>query len=162
MTTPNSVIFVDLPSDDPEAAGEFYAQVFGWVNEGRPAGIFHRLDPGGKFKNPDGSDSEIGNLHVGIYNSTNARPHPNPEGTEPRDLVTGRATRLWVLVSDDDSVDRILSTAEKLGAEILWRDHYWKEFNGINAGFRDPWGNEVNLWIKAGDPPQIPDGHTRE
>jgi predicted enzyme related to lactoylglutathione lyase len=69
---------------------------------------------------------------------------------------------LWVLVSPDDSVDRILSTAEKLGAEILWRDHYWKEFNGINAGFRDPWGNEINLWIKAGNPPQVPEDYTRE
>ena len=40
----------------------------------------------------------------------------------------------------------------------------WDGLDGssVNAGFRDPWGNEVNLWIKAGDPPQIPDGHTRE
>lgn len=162
MATPNTLIFVDLTSDDPAAAGEFYAKVFGWTNEGRPKGVFHRLVPGGNMKNPDGSDSPIGNLHIGIHNCGNVRPHPEPDGTEPRNLAEGRRARLWVLVSPDDSVDRILDTAKEMGAEILWRNHFWKEFNGINAGFRDPWGNEINLWIKAGDPPQVPDDYTRE
>ncbi|TVS16595.1 MAG: VOC family protein [Gammaproteobacteria bacterium] len=162
MAQPNSLIFVDLSSDDPAAAGEFYAKVFGWTNEGRPTGVFHRLVPGGNMLNPDGSESQIGNLHIGIHNSSNVRPYPDPEGAEPRQLAEGRKTRLWVLVSADDSADRILETAESLGAEILWRDHYWKEFNGYNAGFRDPWGNEVNLWIKAGENPQVPEHFTRE
>ena len=35
MAYPNTLIFVDLASDEPEAAGEFYARVFGWKNEGR-------------------------------------------------------------------------------------------------------------------------------
>ena len=65
-------------------------------------------------------------------------------------------------MSDDDSVDRILGAAESNGAEILWRDHYWKEFNGYNHAFRDPWGNEIVLWVKAGESPQIPDNYTRE
>jgi len=163
MAYPNTLIFVDLASDDPEAAGAFYAEVFGWVNEGRPAGVFHRLDPGDKFLNPDQSKSEIGNLHLGIHNAANARPHPNPDGVEPRGLSEGgRKARIWILVSDDDSPERILSTAERLGAEILWRDHYWSEFNGKNSAFRDPWGNEIVLWIKAGDPPEIPENFTRE
>jgi predicted lactoylglutathione lyase len=74
----------------------------------------------------------------------------------------GRKARIWILVSSDDSVDRILRTAQELGATILWRDHYWKEFNGFNHAFEDPWGNEIVLWGKAGKDPIIPDGYTRE
>ena len=75
--------------------------------------------------------------------------------TSPAD---GRTVRIWILVSDDDSVDRILDEAESRGAEILWRDHYWAEFNGFNAAFRDPWGNTLVLWVKGGDDPADPGG----
>ncbi|MFQ6005896.1 MAG: VOC family protein [Woeseia sp.] len=163
MSYPNTLIFVDLASDDPDAAGAFYAEVFGWEDDPRMDGNFHRMVPGRNFKNPDGSQSEIGNLHLGVFNAANARPNPDPEGVEPRRLVgEGRKARIWILVSDDDSVDRILSTAERLGATLLWRDHYWKEFNGLNHAFRDPWGNEIVLWVKGGDDPQIPEHYTRE
>ena len=163
MSYPNTLIFVDLASDDPVAAGKFYAEVFGWEDDPRPAGVFHRMVPGQNFLNSDGSQSEIGNLHLGIFDAANARPHPDPAGVEPRTLSKdGRKARVWILVSDDDSHERILNTAEKLGAEIMWRDHYWKEFNGYNHAFRDPWGNEIVLWVKAGENPQIPENYTRE
>ncbi len=163
MTYPNTLIFIDLASDDPEATGKFYAEVFGWENEGRPAGEFHRLVPGQNFLNPDGSQSEIGNLHLGIFNANNARPHPEPEGVAPRILSKdGRKARIWMLVSDDDTPERILDSAERLGAEVLWRNHYWKEFNGYNHAFRDPWSNEIVLWVKAGENPQVPENFTRE
>jgi hypothetical protein len=74
----------------------------------------------------------------------------------------GRTVRVWILVSDDDNQDRILDTAEKLGASILWRNHYWKEFNGFNGAFLDPWGNTIVLWTKGGDDPQIPEDFTHE
>ena len=159
----NTLIFVDLASDDPDAAGKFYAEVFGWENDARPQGEYHRMVPGGFFKKSDGTDSEIGNLHLGIFKAANARPHPEPEGVEPRALsADGRKPRVWVLISDDDSAERILGTAEELGATILWRNHYWKEFNGYNHAFRDPWGNEIVLWGKAGPDPQVPADFTRE
>ena len=41
---------------------------------------------------------------------------------------------------------------------ILWRDHYWAEFNGFNSAFKDPWGNTLVLWGKAGDAPADPRG----
>ena len=69
---------------------------------------------------------------------------------------------MWILIGDDDSAERILETAEELGATILWRNHYWKEFNGYNHAFADPWGNEILLWGKAGEDPQIPADYTRE
>jgi hypothetical protein len=141
MTYPNTLIFVDLASNDPAAAGEFYAQVFGWRDDPRPYGVFHRLVPGQNFLHKDGLQSEIGNLHLGIFDAANARPHPEPAGVEPRSLsMEGRKARVW----------------------ILWRNHYWKEFNGYNHAFRDPWGNEIVLWGKAGESPSIPPAFTRE
>ncbi|WP_448658425.1 VOC family protein [Sphingomonas sp. CJ99] len=159
----NTLIFVDLASTDPDAAGNFYAEVFGWENDARPKGVYHRMVPGGFFKHKDGSDSQIGNLHLGIFDAANARPHPEAAGVEPRTIAPpGRKPRIWVLISDDDSADRILGTAERLGATILWRDHYWSEFNGYNHAFADPWGNEIVLWGKAGENPEIPADFTRE
>ncbi|ADU14116.1 VOC family protein [Asticcacaulis excentricus] len=163
MTYPNTLIFVDLTSDDPEATGQFYAEVFGWTNEGRPAGVYHRLVPGENFKNKDGSQSQIGNLHIGIFNANNARPYPTPEGAGPKPLSRGtHKARIWVLVSDDDTPERILEAATARGATIIWKNHYWHEFNGYNYAFEDPWGNEIILWGKAGENPQIPDNYTRE
>jgi predicted enzyme related to lactoylglutathione lyase len=163
MTTPNTLIFVDLASDDPVAAGRFYAEVFGWQDDHRPAGVFHRMVPGGNFLNKDGTQSEIGNLHLGIFNAANARPHPSKDGVEPRTLADGgRKARVWILVGDGQSHEAILETAVKLGATILWKDHYWKEFNGYNHAFRDPWGNEIVLWVKAGPEPKVPDHYSRE
>lgn len=159
----NTLIFVDLASDDPAAAGRFYAEVFGWQDDARPHGIYHRLVPGGFFADKDGSDSQIGNLHLGIFDAANARPHPNPEGAEPRALAAeGRKPRIWILIGDDDSAERILAAAADRGATILWRNHYWSEFNGYNHAFRDPWGNEIVLWGKAGENPVVPEIFTRE
>jgi catechol 2,3-dioxygenase-like lactoylglutathione lyase family enzyme len=163
MPSPNTLIFVDFPSDDPEASANFYAEVFGWEVEGRPAGVFHRAVPGGHFPLEDGSPSPIGNLHMGIYNVNNARPHPDPAGVEPRELSrSGRTARTWILVADDDTEDRILDTAERLGATILWRNHYWAEFNGFSGAFIDPWGNTLITWTKGGDNPVVPEGWTAE
>ncbi len=163
MGQPNTLIFVDFPSTDPAASAEFYRAVFGWDVEPRPDGVFHRIVPGGQFPLDDGTPGPTGNLHMGIHNVANARPHPEPDGVEPRHIASdGRTVRTWILVSDDDSVDRILDEAAARGAEILWRDHYWAEFNGFNAAIKDPWGNTLILWVKGGDDPQIPEGTTSE
>ncbi len=163
MTTPNTLIFVDLASDDPAAAGRFYNEVFGWRDDDRPHGVFHRMVPGGNFLNSDGSESQIGNLHLGIFDAANARPHPETSGVEPRSLATGgRKARIWILVGDGQSHEDILQRAVDRGASILWRNHYWETFNGFNHAFADPWGNEIILWVKAGENPVIPSDYTRE
>ncbi|QVM83088.1 VOC family protein [Novosphingobium decolorationis] len=159
----NSLIFFDIPSDDPDAAGKFYAEVFGWEDDPRLGGAYHRMVPGGFFANKDGSESEIGHLHMGIGKVSNMRPHPDPEGIEPRTMSSGgRGPRIWILIDDNDTPERILATAEKLGATVLWRNHYWAEFNGLNHCFVDPWGNHIMLWGKAGNPPKVPEDYTRE
>src|ERR1700676_2109875 len=47
MAYPHTLIFVDLVSDDPAAAGKFYSEVFGWRDDERPLRGYHRLVPGG-------------------------------------------------------------------------------------------------------------------
>ena len=159
MGYPNTYIFVDLPSTDPAATAEFYKNVFGWVVEGRPEGRFHRCVPGDEFLLESGERSGVGNLHLGIYNVADGRPNPN--GYDSAELAVGRGVRVYILVSDDDEQNAILARAEANGAKVLWRDHYWGEFNGFNGAFLDPWGNEIVLWTKGGDDPQIPEGFTR-
>jgi predicted enzyme related to lactoylglutathione lyase len=160
---PNTLIFVDLAADDPSACARFYEEVFGWRNDPRPEGEYHRMVPGGQFRNPDGTDSEIGNLHIGIFKAGNARPHPEPAGVAPREVASdGRRPRVWILIDDDDTPERILGAATERGARALWRNHYWSTFNGYNHAFVDPWGNEIVLWGKAGASPAVPEHFTRE
>jgi len=139
LARPNTLIYVDLPSDDPAAAARFYQAVLGWEDDPRGRELFHRMIPGGFFPNKDGSDSEVGNLHVGVYKAANARPHPDPAGAPPRYLApTGGSPGCgcwWGrAVGRRDPRQGV-----RHGARILWRDHYWSEFNGYNSAFRDPW-----------------------
>ncbi|HUF98020.1 MAG TPA: VOC family protein [Ilumatobacter sp.] len=147
MTYPNTLIFVDYPTDDLDAARVFYAEVFGWEVEDRIADTFARIVPGQNFLLDDGSQGPTGNLHMGIYNAANALPRPPSAPQEPVGLNPGgRAIRAWILVSEDDSFDRILEAAERLGGTVLWTNHFWTEFGGANASFLDPWGNQLLLW----------------
>ena len=46
MSYPNTLVFVDFPSDDVNAARAFYAEVFNWEVEDRIADTFARIVPG--------------------------------------------------------------------------------------------------------------------
>ena len=155
MANPSALIFVDLPSPDPAATARFYAEVFGWETDARPEGIFHRLLPGGTFTNPDGTSSEVGNLHLGIYRIDVAPPDPHDPPRSSTEPPRGAPVRVYFLVGDGDDQASILERAEARGAEVLWRDLYWSEFNGFHGAFRDPWGNEIVVWTKAGDEPLV-------
>jgi predicted enzyme related to lactoylglutathione lyase len=148
MTYPNILVFVDFPTDDVDACRDFYAEVFGWEIEDRIPGLFKRIVPGQNFKLDDGTQGPTGNLHMGIYNAADARPRPDDAPSEPTELSgnRSRAVRAWILVSEDDSFDRILDTAERLGGTVLFRNHFWTEFGGGSASFVDPWGNQIMLW----------------
>jgi predicted enzyme related to lactoylglutathione lyase len=147
MSYPNTLVFIDFPTDDMAAARAFYREVFNWEVEERIPDIFDRIVPGQNFKLDDGSQGPTGNLHMGIANAANVRPNPNPDPQEPCTLSEGgRSIRAWILVSEDDSFDRILEAAIRLGGTELWRNHFWTEFGGINASFLDPWGNQLMLW----------------
>jgi predicted enzyme related to lactoylglutathione lyase len=151
---PNTLIFVDLASPDPHAAAQFYRDVMGWDVEGRPSGIFHRIVPGGDFALPDGSPSGVGHLHLGIYSTSEPRPDPNPP--RRKTIGDGPSPRVYILVESREGQDVILTRAEQRGAEILWRDQYWREFEGWHGSFRDPWGNQIVLWTKPAEGDDAP------
>lgn len=160
---PNTLIYIDWPAIDPNAAGVFYQAVLGWEHDDRLGDSYARLLPGGVFRNPDGSPSQVKHLHMGIFNPADPRPNPAdpaPALQPPRPDVA--ATRVYVLVSPTDSVDRILAAAQAHGATVLWRDHHWPHFKGFAHSFRDPWGLEVILWEKVGDSPEVPAHFTVE
>ena len=147
MSYPNVLVFVDFPSDDVNAASKFYAEVFNWEVEERITDIYARIVPGQHMKLEDGSQSTVGNLHMGISKAADTRPRPPQAPQEPTNLNPGgRGARAWILVSDDDSFERILEAAVRLGGTELWRDHFWTEFGGANASFVDPWGTQIMLW----------------
>jgi predicted enzyme related to lactoylglutathione lyase len=117
---PNPVIFVDIPTPDPEASSSFYAEMFGWQVNRRPAGEFHEILPGIK-------------PNLGIHREETP--------------VNGPVPRIYVMVDDPPT---FLEKAIKLGATKLWDEVYWEEFNGRHAAFRDPWGMEIVLWRDKG------------
>ena len=160
MTYPNTLVFVDFPSDDVNAAQALYAEVFNWEVEDRIADVFARIVPGQNQKIDDGSQGPNGNLHMGISSAANMRPRPPSAPQEPTNLSgPGRSIRAWILVSDDDSFERILEAAVRLGATELWRDHFWTDFGGANASFMDPWGNQIMLWAPLDGADVDPDTH---
>jgi predicted enzyme related to lactoylglutathione lyase len=159
VTYPNILVFVDFPVDDVDEANRFYSAVFGWEVEERIPGVFHRIVPGQTFL-VDGEPGPTANLHMGIYLAKNARPHPDPAPPEPTNMHDGgRHTRAWILVSDDDSFERILDAAAANGGKVLWTNHFWTEFGGANASFLDPWNNQILLWRHLPGIEQDPDTH---
>lgn len=116
----NPVIFVDFPTSDPEAMSQFYADLFGWSFNRRPAGEFHEILPGLK-------------PNLGMHRSD--------------ETVSGAVPRVYVMVGDPPSM---LRRAEEMGATVLWEERHWDEFGGDLAAFRDPWGAEIVLWRDKG------------
>jgi catechol 2,3-dioxygenase-like lactoylglutathione lyase family enzyme len=136
MTYPNTLIFVDFASDDPEASAKFYTEVFGWDIEPRPSGVFHRVVPGQNFNLDDGTQGPTGNLHLGISNVANRRPHPSADNGTVGLKRGGGGPRIWILVSDDDDMETMHAKALELGAIELWTHHFWAEFNGFSNALK--------------------------
>lgn len=114
------MIFVDIPTPDPEAGARFYADLFGWTFNRRPAGVFHEILPGIK-------------PNLGMHLET-----------QP---IAGPVPRIYVMVDDPPTY---LRRAVELGATKLWDEVHWEEFGGYHAVFRDQWGTEIVLWRDKG------------
>lgn len=133
---PNTLIFVDLPVSDTEAAHRFYQELFGWEINPRPAGEFLQVVPG------EG-------LHLGIFDDTKQTPDPDPQ---PQPARAGLAARTYILVENEPA--SYVEKAVELGATELWGEAWWPEFNGWHASFRDPWGNQIVLWYSGKPAPE--------
>ena len=91
MTVHNTLIFVDFPVHRP---GHRRRLLQRGLRLGRRAAAGRRLLPHGSLaassRSTTARPSPIGNLHMGIYDPANARPHPDPAGVEPRETSAGR------------------------------------------------------------------------
>ena len=89
MTYPNTLVFIDFPSDDVDAAHAFYAEVFNWEIEERIPGLFHRIVPGQNIKVDDGFARSYRQPPYGPVETpptcghTPTPPRPNPRTSIP-------------------------------------------------------------------------------
>ena len=102
---PNPLIFVDIPSPDPEASSQFYASLFEWEFNRRPAGDFHEILPGIK---------------------------PNLGIRREEQRMNGPMPRIYVMVDDPPAM---LERAIEMGATKMWDEVHWEEFDGRHAAF---------------------------
>ena len=124
----NTLVFVDLPVSDTDAAHTFYEALFGWQINKRHDGDFRQIVPG------EG-------LHLGLFSDDKQIPDPAPSAPTARQ---GLQPRTYILV--DDAPQVYLDKAVELGAMELWDEGWWEEFNGWHAAFLDPWGNHIVMW----------------
>lgn len=124
----NTLVFVDLPVSDTDAAQKFYGALFGWQINARHDGDFRQIVPG------EG-------LHLGLFSDDKQIPDPAPSAPVARQ---GLQPRTYILV--DDAPQTYLDKAVEFGATKLWDEGWWGEFNGWHAAFLDPWGNHIVVW----------------
>src|SRR5215510_6830998 len=58
-STPSSIVWFEIPADDPDRAKKFYSALFGWkinpfANAADRAGDYWHIDTGGADASPDG------------------------------------------------------------------------------------------------------------
>jgi hypothetical protein len=159
---PNTLIFVDLPSDDPAAAARFYAEVFGWQNDEKPAGVYHRMVPGGQFPNPMAPTARSATsiwafsmrpMRAPIPTAPGSNPAPCQDGPQAAHLDPDQRRRQRRTHSGRRHAARGKGTV----AQPLLVD-----LQRLQPRLQDPWGNEIVLWGKAGPEPKVPADFTRE
>jgi predicted enzyme related to lactoylglutathione lyase len=117
----HSVVHIEIPANDPAAAGKFYADLFDWKIQVDPSFDYHmfQAEPG-----PGGGFVKIGG--EGDY----------------------KAGEVLIYVSSDD-IDATLAKAESLGAKTLV-PRTEIPHTGWFAIFADPSGNRIALYKGSG------------
>jgi len=121
----HSVVHIEIPAQDPAAAGKFYADLFGWNIQVDPSFDYHMFqpDPG-----PGGGFVKVGE---------------NPS-YKPGEVL--------IYVSTDD-IDATLAQAQSLGGKTLQPKTEIPNM-GWFAFFADPTGNRIGLFSGMGQQPQ--------
>ena len=135
MSYPNTLIFVDFPSTDPEASARFYAEVFGWE--------FDDLGFATLIRRPGYGDHLAATVDPGIRERQEAISAP-PGFADAfawlAPLASGQDH--WPVSFTVASRDDSAATAEKLGAVVLSsEDTEWTK----SALIRDPQGAQLTL-----------------
>jgi uncharacterized protein len=120
------VVHFEIPFEDRERAGAFYAEAFGWQLTSLPEMGYVLATTGPSEQGPP---SEPGFINGGML--------------ERGDAVGGP-----VLVIDVDDIEAALETIEKLGGTTVSTKQAVGEM-GFSAYFTDSEGNLMGLWQNA-------------
>ncbi len=114
----HSIVHIEIPANDPAAAGKFYADLFGWKLQVDPAFDYHmfQAEPG-----PGGGFVKVGEETSGY-----------------------KAGEVLIYVSTDD-IDATLARIESLGGKTLVSKTEIPH-TGWFAIFADPTGNRIALF----------------
>ncbi len=115
------IVHVDIPGEDPEATGRFYADLFGWQVQALPAMRYTR------FESPNGVTGGF---------------------VEPGGPLQHQVRELLVYVGSED-IDADLARAETLGGKVLVAETQIPN-TGSFAIIEDPAGNRIGLFHRTG------------
>jgi uncharacterized protein len=122
-----SVVHFELPADDLERAGAFYADVFGWkfIDQGNPGTATVSTGPSDDYGRP----TEPGTINGGA-------------------AVRGGAISAPVVTVQVAEIDEALRRIEDLGGKRVQEKTPVGPY-GFVAYFTDPEGNTLGLWQNA-------------
>jgi predicted enzyme related to lactoylglutathione lyase len=120
------VVHFEIPFDDRERAGAFYADAFGWSITSLPEMNYVLATTGPSDQGPP---SEPGFINGGMLE---------------RGLPVGGP----VVTVEVDDIDATLETIERLGGTTVTAKQSVGEM-GFSAYFKDPEGNLMGLWQNA-------------
>lgn len=110
------ICHVEIPADDPSAAGAFYAEVFGWQIQTDPVRNYHLFEP---QRGPGGAFVQTG------------------------ETTGAKIGEVLIYVFTDD-IDATLEKVETLGGKMLTPKTEVPQ--GWFAVFADPAGNRIALY----------------
>ena len=117
----HSIVHVDIPAEDPQAASRFYSELFGWKTQTIPSMAYIR------FQSPNG-------LTGGFV--------------EPGGDVEHRIGEMLVYFGSDD-IETDLRRAEELGGKTIVAKTEIPN-TGAFAVLQDPAGNRLGLFHRTG------------
>lgn len=122
------VVHFEIPVDETERAGRFYADVFGWQVTSMPD-MGYTLVSTGPTDPQSGQLQEAGFINGGMFRRTGDFTHPN-------------------VVIDVASIDEALASVERAGGRTV-RGREPVGDMGFAAYFTDTEGNLIGLWEAA-------------
>jgi len=112
-----SIVWFEIPADNPERANAFYSNLFGWkINPFPGSGDYWHVDTGGADNSPDGAMKRRKHLHEPVVNYVGV-----------------------------DSVDKFADKIAKLGGKICMAKTAVPQM-GYFAVCHDTEGNTFGIW----------------
>ncbi len=130
----NKCEHIELTTDDPNAASDFYSQLFGWKIAGAPM--------------PDGAGEYL------MFQTDNG-------GGGIAGKMSPQQPTAWMPYITVPSIESTLASASRIGGQVVM-PHTPVGDMGAIAVLRDPTGGTFGLWESAGRPPEAANGSSNK